>query len=70
MRRYAIVIEKRNDGGFSAYAPDLPGVVGLGENREEVIKSITEGIQFHLESMEEDGDPIPEPQTEVETLEF
>jgi predicted RNase H-like HicB family nuclease len=57
--RYAIVIEK-SENGFGAYVPDLPGCVALGETVPETEKLIKEAIEFHLEGMREDGEPIPQ----------
>lgn len=70
MRKYAIIIEKAEDGGFGAYAPDLPGCVGMGGSKEEVMHNMVEAIQFHLEGMKEDGQEIPEPKSEAENLVF
>lgn len=63
--RYAVVIE-RAEGNFSAYVPDLPGCVAVGDTVEDTEQSIAEAIRFHLEGMREDGEPIPEPVTKVE----
>lgn len=62
--RYAIVIEK-GEGNYSAYVPDLPGCVAVGDTIEEVEREIQEAIEFHLEGMREDGLPIPEPSSRV-----
>jgi predicted RNase H-like HicB family nuclease len=62
--RYAIVIEK-GEGNYSAYVPDLPGCVAVGDTIEEVEREIQEAIEFHLEGMREDGLPIPEPSSKV-----
>ena len=59
--RYLIVIERADDGGYGAWAPDLPGCVALGDTVEETERSMREAIAFHLEGMREDGQPIPEP---------
>ncbi|MFB2878254.1 type II toxin-antitoxin system HicB family antitoxin [Floridanema aerugineum] len=66
--RYAVVIEKA-EGNYSAYVPDLPGCVSVGDTIEEVKKNIQEAIAFHLEGMQEDGLPIPQPTTECEYVE-
>jgi predicted RNase H-like HicB family nuclease len=66
--KYAIVIEKL-DSGYSAYVPDLPGCVATADSLEEIKQLMQEGIEFHLEGMREDGDPIPEPTTQVEYIE-
>lgn len=63
--KYAVVIE-RAEGNYSAYVPDLPGCVAVGDTIEETEKAIHEAIRFHLEGMREDGDPIPEPVTRVQ----
>ncbi len=70
MKRFAIVIERAPDGGYGAYAPDLPGCVGMGATKEETIQNMAEAIQFHLEGLKEEGLPIPDSQSEVENLIF
>ena len=57
---YAVVIEK-GETSYGAYVPDLPGCVAVGETREEVEALIKEAIQFHLEMLQSEGLPIPEP---------
>ncbi|MFB2897339.1 type II toxin-antitoxin system HicB family antitoxin [Aerosakkonemataceae cyanobacterium BLCC-F50] len=66
--RYAVVIEKAK-GNYSAYVPDLPGCVSVGDTIEEVKQNIQEAITFHLEAIQEDGLPIPQPTTECEYVE-
>ena len=63
--KYAIVIETA-EGNYSAYVPDLPGCVATGKTVEEVEQQIREAIEFHLEGMREDGNPIPPPSCHVE----
>lgn len=69
MRKYAIVIE-RGENNLSAYVPDLPGCITTGKTVEEIEQNILEAIELHLEGMMEDGDPIPEPQTDVRYVEL
>jgi predicted RNase H-like HicB family nuclease len=66
--RYAIVIEKAASN-YSAYVPDLPGCVATGQTIEETEQQIREAIEFHLEGLREDGQPIPRPQSQVEYVE-
>ncbi|WP_449370380.1 type II toxin-antitoxin system HicB family antitoxin [Thiomonas sp.] len=66
--RYAIVIEKAATN-YSAYVPDLPGCVAIGRTIEETEQQIREAIEFHLEGLREDGQPIPRPQSQVEYVE-
>jgi len=62
---YAIVIEK-GETSYGAYVPDLPGCVAVGDSEEEVRELIREAIEFHLDGMREDGEPIPPPASRVE----
>lgn len=57
---YAVIIEK-GETSYGAYVPDLPGCVAVAETKEEVEALIKEAIQFHLEMLQEEGLPIPEP---------
>jgi len=63
--RCAVVIEK-GANGFGAYAPDVPGCVAAAQTREEVVKLIQDAIEFHIEGLKEDGEPVPEPASSVE----
>jgi predicted RNase H-like HicB family nuclease len=58
--QYVVIIEK-GPTSYGAYVPDLPGCVAVAETEEEVTTLIREAIEFHLEGMREDGEPIPEP---------
>lgn len=60
--KYTIVIEKATNN-YAAYAPDLPGCVTTADTRDEVIVLMREAIEFHLEGLRRDGDPVPPPQT-------
>ncbi len=68
MVRYAVVIEK-GEGNYSAYVPDLPGCVAVGDTIEETQREIQEAIAFHLEGLRADGLPIPEPSSRVDYVE-
>jgi len=58
--RYGIIIEK-GENNYSAYVPDLPGCVAVGDTIEEVKQEIAEAIEFHIEGLRKDGLSIPEP---------
>jgi predicted RNase H-like HicB family nuclease len=66
--RYAVVIEK-GERNYSAYVPDLPGCVSVGDTLEEAKAEIRAAIEFHLEGMREDGLPIPKPSSRAEYVE-
>jgi len=57
---YTVIYEKGPES-WGAYVPDLPGVISVGDSRNEVEKLIQEAIEFHLEGMREMGMVIPSP---------
>ncbi|HIF50348.1 MAG TPA: type II toxin-antitoxin system HicB family antitoxin [Thiotrichaceae bacterium] len=65
--KYAVVIEQ-GDTSFGAYAPDLPGCIATAETREEVVKLIHEAIEFHIEGLKEDGQPISKASSRIEFI--
>ena len=68
MMRYAIVVEK-GPTSYGAYVPDLPGCIAAAETRTEVLQLIREAIEFHIETMREDGLTVPEPLSSAEYVE-
>jgi predicted RNase H-like HicB family nuclease len=66
--RYAIVIEKAKNN-YSAYVPDLPGCIATGRTIEETEQQIREAIEFHIEGLQLDGSPVPEPTSLVSFVE-
>jgi len=64
MTEYAVVFE-RGPRNWSAYVPDLPGCIATGKTRDETEQRLREAIEMHLRAMAKDGDPIPEPISEV-----
>jgi len=60
---YVVVIEKADDGSYSAYVPDLPGCVSCGDSVAEVRKLIEEAVELHIESLRRHGETIPLPTT-------
>jgi predicted RNase H-like HicB family nuclease len=63
--RYAVIVEE-GESSFGAHVPDLPGCVAVADTKEEVLRLIQEAIEFHLEGLREDGQPIPSPSSSVE----
>jgi len=56
-----VVIVEQGDTSFGAYVPDLPGCVAVGERRNEALQLIREAIAMHIESLCENGEPVPRP---------
>ncbi len=53
-----IVVEK-DDPGYHAYAPSLPGLHMPGDTRKEALDNAKEAAGLMLKAMIEDGDSIP-----------
>jgi len=66
---YVILIDDTPDGGFGAWAPDLPGCVALGDSYQECLAEMREAVAFHLDGMRADGQPIPPASTRAATVE-
>ncbi len=66
--KYAVIIEK-GPTSYGATVSDLPGCVAIGETLEEVENLIREAIEFHIEGLRADGDPVPPPATICEYIE-
>jgi predicted RNase H-like HicB family nuclease len=64
---YVVVYEK-SATGWSAYVPDLPGVITTASTKEDAQRLIREAIEFHLEGLGEDNEPIPEPSASAEVV--
>ena len=64
MIEYTVIYE-RGQTNWGAYVPDLPGCVSIGDTLAGVQENIREAIALYLEVLKEDGQPIPEPSTEV-----
>ena len=69
MRKYLVIYEKTKTG-YSAYAPDLPGVIATGKTKIIVEKNIFDAIKFHIEGLKEEKLKIPKAQAESEVLVF
>ena len=50
---YNVIFTAEKEGGFSVYAPDLPGCISQGESYEEAVKNIKEAIGLYLEEVDE-----------------
>ena len=66
--RYLVVVEKGRTS-YGAHVPDLPGCIAAGETNEEILALIREAIEFHLEDLKQDGQPIPAPASTSELVE-
>ena len=69
MRKYLVVYEKTKTG-YSAYVPDIPGVIATGKTKAIVERNIFDAIQFHLDGLKEEKLRIPKSQAESEVMVF
>ena len=49
-----VVLEAAEEGGFTVYAPSLPGCISEGETEEEALANIKEAIELYLEPLEDE----------------
>ena len=52
--RMKVILEPIDDGGYTIYAPALPGCISQGHTREEALVNIQEAIALYLEPVEDD----------------
>ena len=45
-----VVLEKQEEGGYTVYAPSLPGCISQGDTKAEALKNIKEAIELYLET--------------------
>jgi predicted RNase H-like HicB family nuclease len=63
--KYRIVLEQDEDGVFVAEAPALPGCITQGDTREQALANAKEAVELYLESLRENGEPVPPPMEEA-----
>jgi predicted RNase H-like HicB family nuclease len=61
VRGYIVVFEGDDEVGYSAYSPDLPGVVAAAATRRETQRLMIEAMAEHIEMLRQAGEPVPEP---------
>jgi predicted RNase H-like HicB family nuclease len=66
MSGYVVVFEGDEPSGYSAYSPDLPGVVAAGDTRAETETLMREAMAAHIAVLREMGEPVPAPVTHAD----
>ena len=51
-----VVLEKSEEGGYTAFVPSLPGCISEGNTREQALANIKEAIELYLEPVPDDAD--------------
>ena len=49
-----VVLEPSEEGGYTVYAPSLPGCISEGESKEQALANIREAIELYLQPVEDD----------------
>ncbi|EYD77079.1 hypothetical protein Rumeso_01338 [Rubellimicrobium mesophilum DSM 19309] len=60
--RYVAFLHQDQEG-FGISFPDFPGCVSDGATADEAVTRGEEALAFHVEGMEEDGEPLPRPRS-------
>jgi predicted RNase H-like HicB family nuclease len=58
--RFRVILEKEDEGGYHVFCPTLPGCHTQSETTEEGVQNIREAIQLYVDSLIEDGLPVPD----------
>jgi predicted RNase H-like HicB family nuclease len=61
MKGYVVVFEGDDESGYSAYSPDLPGVIAAGDSRQDTETLMIEAMAAHIAMLQQEGLPVPEP---------
>lgn len=44
-----VVLKPQEEGGYTVYAPSLPGCISEGDNKVEALHNIKEAIELYLD---------------------
>jgi predicted RNase H-like HicB family nuclease len=53
--KYTIILEKQEEGGYSAQCLELPGAISQGETKEEALRNVKEAIELVIEVINEEA---------------
>jgi len=54
-REVEFVFEPQDEGGYHAYAPELPGLHTQGDTLEEATENAREALALYVDGLREDG---------------
>jgi predicted RNase H-like HicB family nuclease len=67
VRGYVVVFEGDDEVGYSAYSPDMLGVVAAATTRAEVEQLMLKAMAEYIAMLRQAGRPVPEP-TEADSV--
>jgi predicted RNase H-like HicB family nuclease len=53
-----LIFEPQEEGGFTVYSPDLPGLITEGATLELAERNAQEALALYVESMRDRGQPL------------
>ena len=59
-RRYTVILEPLEEGGFNVRVPALPEVVTFGETEGEALAMAEDAIRLALSYRLDHGEPVPQ----------
>lgn len=62
-REYIAIIHKEKHSNYGISFPDFKGCISAGKTMEEAKEMAKEALQFHIDSILEDGEELPNPST-------
>jgi predicted RNase H-like HicB family nuclease len=69
MREYTVILEPDNENrGYTVLVPALPGCITQGRTQKEALSRAREAIAAYIESLEADGEPVPEERQPIQVL--
>lgn len=66
--RRQVLLYPGEDGFWVVECPSLPGCVSQGGTKEEALNNIKEAIDLYIESLCDDGLPVPEDSFQAEVI--
>jgi antitoxin HicB len=58
-RKFAVVLEPEQEGGFTVRVPALPEIVTYGKDEHEALAMAEDAIRLVIDDMLARGEPIP-----------
>jgi predicted RNase H-like HicB family nuclease len=59
-KRYTVILEPEEEGGYHAFCPVLPGCHSEGDTVEEALRNVHEAVELYIESLVAHGESVPE----------
>ena len=67
--QYVYIIERANDGSYSAYVPDLPGCTSCGDSVAELRENVREAVAMYVDALRDRGETVPAATSLAEVVE-